>query len=154
MSFFTHYWTGETFKREAQGPVGDMVHTAGNQFTSRGVMPGDTVYVISFLHGVLYVVGSLAVDLIVPKAKARVILGTSDLWSADEHVIAKKGGSSRARFDSPISQSDIQEVEFIGSDGSVLPPKRNRHGQIDPQTFRGVREITATTASQFDSYLV
>jgi hypothetical protein len=117
-------------------------------------MHDDTVYVISFFDGVLYVVGSLDVDLIVSEAKARAILRTSNLWHADEHAVAKKGGSSRARFDSPISQSDMRKIKFIGSDGSVLPPRRNRHGQVDPQTFRGVREITATTASLFDSYLV
>jgi hypothetical protein len=50
MSSFSHYWTGEAIKREAQSPVGDMEHTAGNQFTSRGVMPDDTVYVISFVY--------------------------------------------------------------------------------------------------------
>jgi hypothetical protein len=48
----------------------------------------------------------------------------------------------------------MRKIKFIGSDGSVLPPRRNRHGHVDPQTFRGVRETTATTASLFDSYLV
>ncbi len=153
MSFFTHYWRGDTFKHEAQGPVGDMVLTVGNQFTSRDVRPDDTIYVISFMQGVLYVVGSLTVGLIVPEEKARAILGTSNLWEVKDYVIAKKGGSSQKRFDAAISQSDMRKIEFVGSDGSVMPPKRNRQGQIEPQTFRGVREITATTASLLDSYL-
>jgi len=151
MSFFTHYWSGETFKRLAQTPGGDLDHTAGNQFN--GVMPGDTVYVISFFGGVLYVVGRMTVERVATREEAIAVLGTSDLWDAKQHVIAKQGTSSRERFDVPISQSDVWTIEFIDSNGAVVPPKRNRHGRVDPQTFRGVREITAPTASLLDSYL-
>ena len=156
MAFFTHYWARDTFKDNhlsAGNAVGDeLLHTAGNHFRSRGVIFGDTVYVISYHNGTLYVVARLAVESIVNQAKARAMLGY-DLWQARDHVIAQKGSSSPTRFDRTIDRQAMRDIEFISSDGSVVQPAKNRHGAIDPQTFRGVREITPATAALFDTRL-
>lgn len=120
---------------------------------SRDVGPGDTVYVVNFFRGELYVVGRLVVDQIVNRAQAEHILGTTDLWEAREHVIGRKGDSTFMRFDAVIPAAQLPQIEFVASDGSIHPPARNRHGAVDPQAFRGVREITRKTAKLFERCL-
>jgi hypothetical protein len=154
MASFTHYWKGETAEENQQlGLAGqELDHTAGNQFRARGVRPGDTVYIITFSDGDLRLIGRLKVGKIVGQAEAeRVLQATVTLWQADEHVIAEPSASTKAQFDLVVKQPGT--IEFVLADGSIASPKRNR-GAIDPQSFRGVREIAPSTVATFEALLV
>jgi hypothetical protein len=68
--FWTHYWTHETTTFDQalveSGEIPSALdHTAGNSFRKRGVRPGDGVYVVSYHHGSIRLVGRLVVETIV-----------------------------------------------------------------------------------------
>jgi hypothetical protein len=153
MRFWTHYWTDyavsimERELRAAKVPL-HLDHTASNRFAR--VSAGDVVYVISYLAGSLRVIGSIEVAQIVGMAAARAAL-RYEPWEADMHVLASAG--SAARFDAFLSNSQVDQLEFVHKDGTKCGVARKRDGTADHQTFRGVREITRATAAIFDQVL-
>jgi hypothetical protein len=155
MSFWTQYWTPATVDREKAGiEDGDyddkFDHTAGNMFRKRGVAAGDVVYVVSLIKGTIHIIGRMVVNKIVDQAEAERERGP-DLWEADDQILAKQP-SSRLRFDVVVPAERLNELEFVNKKGT-LPLAYNRHGGVDQQTLRGLRELTASTAGLFDSLL-
>ena len=63
--YFTHSWTGKTVQQMNEKGVFEnptpLDHTAGNQFTVRGVAKGDMVHVVSVAMGQLSPRGKLQV---------------------------------------------------------------------------------------------
>jgi len=111
-------------------------------------------YVISFIACDLYFVGRLTVDRIVSESEAYAILQPSyDLWEADEHVIGVPGSSTKFHFELVVPPAKVAAIEFIDAKDSFKSPRLNKHGDVDPQTFRGVREISPATAKVFDRLL-
>lgn len=47
----------------------------------------------------------------------------------------------------------IDDIKFLDRKGHTSPPGYNRHGNVVPQTLRGVRRITPGTAKLFDEVL-
>src|SRR5829696_1148324 len=90
--YFTHYWKNDTWERERQQTIsevrGDLEHAADNKFLERGVRPGDFVYPVTVMEGVLYVMCRLEVEKVCDFDEAASILGTTDLWEADDHIVA------------------------------------------------------------------
>ena len=157
MSYFTHYWSAPTVEDQRtlaeSGATSDVLdHTASNQFRSRGTGPGDSLYVISFSKSVLRVIGKMTVGQVVSQEEAERILPYK-LWEADDHCIAIPGSEGMLRFDVSVSEPQLAGIEFVSASGLVVGPARGNDGRVDPQTFRGVREITPTTATLFDSGL-
>jgi len=157
MAYFTHYWKYDTldFHEEliADGdlPTG-LDHTAGEQFHAREVRSRDWIYIVSFKQAQLRVVARLQVDRIVSESEAEQIF-PYELWEASEHVVAVDGSGSPIRFDAVVAKGEVGAIRFIDADGARLAPKRDRHGDVNPQTFRGVRKITEATAVMFDKVL-
>lgn len=127
-------------------------HTAGNQFFDRGVQPEDTVFVISFSNGRLRVLGRLVVGEIVDRPTARQRL-PYEPWDGRDQVLAQKGTATTLTFDRWLSDRDIELLEFVTADGNIDGFKRKRDGSIEPQSFRGVREITTKSAAILDRYV-
>ena len=42
---------------------------------------------------------------------------------------------------------------FINKDGESVPPARNSHGDIDPQTFRTTRRLDGRTGAMLNQVL-
>ena len=59
-------------------------------------------------------------------------------------------GRMMVRPDVIVPAEDTRALEFVDADGAIVAPKQRRDGRLDPQTFRGVREITPTAAATFD----
>jgi hypothetical protein len=112
------------------------------------------VYIVSFIAGDLHLVGRLTVDRIVTEAEAYAVLQPDyELWEADEHVISTPGSGTEIHFKLMVPPGQVDAIEFVDANGSFTPPRRNRHDAVDPQTFRGVREISPVTAAAFDRLL-
>ncbi len=77
----------------------------------------------------------------------------NDLWEADDHCFAKPGPAGRMRFDAELPPDRTDDIEFLDRRGIGRPPAYNRHGTLDPQTLRGVRRISDSTAALFDAVL-
>lgn len=152
---FTHYWTSDTANhQQTVARHGERLeHVGGNLFRNRQVGPGDTVHVITFAKGTLRVLGRMVVDAVVDTKTAERLLETTDLWEATEHCIARKGAAGIMRFDAVVPSARISDIEFVDREGNTWPPARNSSGAVDPQTFRGVRRITPTTAQLLDDVL-
>ena len=157
MAHFTHYWKYETVADHQTMVRGREIpskldHTAGEQFKSRRVTAGDWLYVISFRAGELRVVARLEVEDIVSQRLANKRLSYNP-WRATEHVMAVPGSGSPIRFESTVPTAEVGAIRFLTTDGASSAPAMNRRGDFDPQTFRGVRQITEATAAIFDKVL-
>lgn len=143
------YWTGDTVD-DNLGPD-PLNHTADNAFRKKGVEPGDTIFVLSFRNGNLYVVGRLVVAEILDQKPAERKLGQR-LWKAKDHVIGEPGRSTPVRDDAIVPPDRIDEIGFLDDSGARSHPKRN-HGKLEPQTFRHTRRIDSSTAALFEDVL-
>lgn len=152
--YFTQYWTNDTWRREsARDEV--LEHTAGNQFRKNRIHPEDEIYIITVLGGKLMLGGKIFVEKIVGQKEAARIFGVepADLWEAKEHII---GGDEYAYDFDPHNEVpwDIAKgVNVVNSQGQRGLKKTLDGKGIDPQTIRGVCEITKFSASQLDRLL-
>jgi hypothetical protein len=155
--FWTHYWTHETTTFDQvlveSGEIPSALdHTAGNSFRKRGVRPGDGVYVVSYHHGSIRLVGRLVVETIVDQRAAKRAL-SYEPWDADDHLLADRGELRDRYFDLWLTDAQVRQLEFVGRGGKVVRAKFNRRGDPDQQTLRSVREVTDRTASLFEELL-
>jgi hypothetical protein len=150
VSSWIRYWSRPTVARAEGKPV---AHVASEQFHDAGVEVDDEMFVVTYRDGVLHVVTSLRVAHVVNREEAEEILGHGDLWRARWHVIADPGTVRRATLSAVLSDEEAAGIVFIGRDGRRAPPARNRHGSIDPQTFRAVRRVDKSTAAMFRAVL-
>jgi len=155
MAYWTHYWTNDTFRYEAEFGRDELVHTADNVFRQRGVAPGDVVYVVTNLKGTIYLIGRMVVDRVLDQQAAEKLFGL-DVWQADDHLIAREP-MSKCRYNVTVPFRKLKDIEFITDTGLDVIKFDQRVGAdphtVDRQTLRGVREITASTAGLFDSLL-
>jgi hypothetical protein len=149
VAIWTHYWKRDMVERGEGTFVG---HTTSNGFRQRGVAAGDRLYVISISGGRLRIVGRLDVEDIVTQQRANELFGRP-LRDGVEHIIARPGSGTPRRTDAYLAPQRLGEIEFVGPDGEVVPPKLNRTGQPDVLALQGVREITLKTAQLFDHVL-
>lgn len=149
---FTQYWkNGWWFSEYAADRAGELLdHTAGNSFHQRGVGRGDAVYVVTVLKGRLYLLCRLSVARICSITEAKKILGTDDLWPAREHIIA--ASATPMRFDLEVSNEITKQLLFVSS-GAGMPLRFVKHGYLDQQTLRGVRELEPASARLLDEFL-
>jgi hypothetical protein len=156
MAYFIHPWTRQTLEYHAElierGTVPREVdHTASNMFRARGVTPGDTMYIVSWTEGALYVHGRLVVDRVVDQVTAEVDQGM-DLWEADDHVLARPGTATLFVIEQ-IPDTVLRKLEFIRPDGTATTPALNRSGNVDHQGFRTVRQLAPGSANELDRIL-
>ncbi len=156
MSFFTYYWTGEEFLgRKAHHPEWSLDFAASNQFVKRGVTEGDTVYIWSFLKGQLYLLGRMQVKEICTRAEVKSrypeIARRYIFWKT-EHIVATAESTAVTHFDLVIADDRIHKLRFTGN---MAPKIRNSPlaNNFDPQTFRGVRQLTSLSALLLDDLL-
>jgi hypothetical protein len=144
------YWSRST----ATGAEGRAIdHVASDQFHDAGVDVGDWIYVITYRDGLLYVMTSMIVGHLVDRERAEEILGHTHLWEARWHVIARPETVRRATLAAALTDTETAAIVFLGRDGKRASPARNRHGSIDPQTFRTVRRVDPATAAMFKRLL-
>lgn len=146
---FTHYWTNATWKETAREAGEPLSHTAANVFIERGVEEGDRVYVVTIQKGVLHLLGRLEVGAVVDFDQAAEILEYAP-WEATDHLLARE--CTAMRFDRAVSTEVATRLRFEGGKGPV-PLKYKPSGDLDEQTLRGVRRLTAEAADQLDALL-
>lgn len=144
--FFTYSWQYAEARKESEaGPLG---HAAGSRFSSRGIEPGDFVYIVAVHRGQLYLLGKMQVEKIVSKDEARRILG-AEPYDAPEHLIASACTTAQL---TEVPVAVAKELRFIG--GSRKEALAFREEEIlDPQTMRVIRELDPESASRLDDLL-
>ena len=154
-NFFSQLWTGEEFRRFCENPDGRaraLVHAASNRFHERQVSQGDFLYIWCFNRGRLLLIGRMEVDRVVDYDEARQRLQASDFSdSLTDHAIARS--RTKAQADNEVPLRVIRQLAFVSPKGDVKPPKFRSSNGPDPQTFRGVRQLTPASAALLDSLL-
>jgi hypothetical protein len=149
---WTHFWSAEAVAASTAIATSMFDHSASNQFRDRGVAPGDAVFGISYVDGDLHVIGRLTVDKIVDQATAEHLL-PYEPWMAADHVISAPQTCTAMHYDRIIGGAQMGQISFVLASGGVGGVKHRRDGKVEPQSFRGVREITPGTARLFESVL-
>ena len=129
---YLFYWRFETAKL-AEG-IYD--HGASEQLGK--VRPGDVVWVITYNNGTLFLLGRMEVGQVVNHAEAGEVLGTTNLWEASYHIIARPG------TEEPFSIIDItEEASILRFESRIdrLPDN------FDVQSFRSMRRLTSGSAA-------
>jgi len=153
--FFTRHWRNDTWERlrqdDQEGEFFDYI--ASDIFQSRGVSPGDVVYVVTVIKGKLYLCGCLTVGKICGITKAAKILKIKpdDLWQANEYIIPSE--STTMHFDLQVPIETVCRLTFISPEG-LKKLKFNFHDCLDQQTLRGVRQLSEQSAALLDEILI
>jgi hypothetical protein len=132
--YFTHYWKNDTWEQERQATIlgtrDNLEHTADNKFSKRGVVPGDFVYPVTVMDGVLYVMCKLEVGRVCDFDEAASIFGTRDLWDAQDHIVAAR--PAPRRFDLAVPLETARRLRFVSKKAKQL--KFGPTGGLDRRT--------------------
>jgi hypothetical protein len=150
--YFTHYWSNSTWEGNRDSEGENLDHAASNQFRKRGVRPGDFVYVVTVEAGQILLAGRMQVDRVVSRDEAMELLGTDDLWDAEDQVIAAPGTGLPMRFDRPVPLEVTRRIRFLVG-GKDEPLVFRTPTRLDQQTLRGVRQLSPDSARLLDELL-
>lgn len=152
---FTHYWSNGTWSAyrttAARGELVD--YAASNQFRERGLTAGDSLYIVTVLHGALYLLTRLQVAAVCGVEEAAQQLGEEpeSLWPADDFAVAAAAVPSD--FERVVPLAIAEQLRFLAGDGEPRPLKFRAEGLLDQQTLRGVRELAPDSAALLDALL-
>jgi hypothetical protein len=153
-NFFSQLWTRDEYRWHQQNATGlPLEHAVSTRFTERGVCPGDMLYVWSFVRGRLFLIGRMEIDEIGPYQRAVQRLGRSNFSSnlAEEHAISQT--CTIKQFGQAVPMTIVSQLRFVSPNGEVSPAKFRSPSEPDPQTFRGVRQLTPASAALLDPLL-
>jgi hypothetical protein len=151
--YFTYYWTNQRWKaRRAQSQGQPLRHIASTRFVRRGVAAGDHVYVVTVWHGELFLLGKLVVGALADAEAAAPWLGLppEQLWAEADHILA--AAATPMDFDRAVPAPITGKLRFVAAG----PPKGlvfRAPGELDGQTLRSLRELTAESAARLDRML-
>lgn len=101
----------------------------------------------------MFLGGRLIVGRLLTRAEAEDHFGTSDIWPADDHVLAEPGMEQLLDPSRVIPRAMLPELTFARSDGTVGGLKLDPDGAANQQTLRTVRELTIDSAKKLDELI-
>ena len=139
---FSVLWTMQ--ERQAWLRAGQSRFTVayGNSYRSRGVEPGDALYILSCGQGSVWLWGRMVV-----KGVEDPGAGDDAPWARDA-VRADPRLSTRADPERLISPEVVSAIRF----GDGQAPAMRANGP-DPQTFRGIRRLSEETRTLFENLI-
>lgn len=139
---FSVLWTMQ--ERQAWLRAGNSIFTVayGNSYRSRGVEPGDALYILSCGQGSVWLWGRMVV-----KGVEDPGAGDDAPWARDA-VRADPRLSTRADPDRLIPPEVVSAIRF----GDGQAPAMRANGP-DPQTFRGIRRLSEETQTLLENML-
>jgi len=153
MRYWTCHWQNRYWRDEIN-PEGKALAASGsNLFSKRCVRPGDFVYIVSIRDGVLLLGGRMTVGEIVSRPEAVRRRNNQHLFDTEEWVIAERDSGTRLDLHRELAPDLTKKLRFVS-------PKSKPKGlffvsemQLDGQTTRGVRELTAESAELLDQII-
>lgn len=153
---FTHYWSNSTWASyRATATRGELIdYAASNMFRTRGVTASDFLYIVTVLHGTLYLLTRLQVDAICSLDEAARILGEDPegLWPAEDYAVA--AAAAPADFERVVPLAAVKQLRFVTGEEGYRELKFQSAGMLDQQTMRGVRELSSESAALLDKLLL
>lgn len=147
MRHFLAYWKPQIADYEVERG-GDLNHAASDRFDRTS--PDDVVWIVTVRSGTLFLIGRIVVDLVANQETAEQVLGTTDLFEADYHVVAAAG------TEMPVRNIEIGhlagELRFESRAG------RSRldiaDGRVNGQQLQQMRVLTPDSAAQLQAELL
>jgi hypothetical protein len=145
--FFTYCWQHRELLLGATGaPVG----TAwGSQFAQRGIKPGDEVYIVSAHRGRINLLGKMRVRAVLHSEDEYRRLTGEDPTPGAEYLVAEACTPGQ-RVE--LSEETMQRLRFLKGKQEVGLTFREVN-QVDPQSIRSVRRLSADSAAMLDRLL-
>lgn len=147
--FWTCCWKFRYWRADSNSEYESVGRSAGNNFTKRGVSPGDVVYIVSLSEGQLFLGGKMTVDRIMGHHDAMDFFGDEYLYDANEHLIGVDRSGTPLNLHRRLSPALTKQLRFESKSG----PKEAffvSNTELDSQTTRGVRQLTGESASLLD----
>lgn len=139
------YWRPDTADRELARDQ-PLNHAASEQFERASV--GDTLWIVTVRSGELFLLGKLIIGTLTDAAGAQAILGTTDLWEADHHVIAEAGTAVIPR---EVSLTAVaSRIRFESATSSHLTVA---DGRVNAQELQTMRVLTPESATLLQEQL-
>lgn len=129
------------------------VASGSNQYVTRGVKPGDYVYVVSLSHGQLYLGRRMIVESVTTRDEAVELLDNEFLHDSDDWIIALRSESTPFRSGRRLAPELTKRIRFLSPSGEVKEPFFVSPTELDVQATRGVRLLTSDTAALFEDIL-
>ena len=153
--YFTYLWKNDQWDWErSRRDSRPFEHCAGSQFLSRGVRPGDRVYVVTNIGGRMYLGARMVVLKVCSAEEAAEHLGVTphQLYPGREHCLGQEG--TPLDFDRIVSRDNTAQLQFLTSSTEETKPLAfDSEGKLDRQTLRGVRRLTPGSAALLDRLL-
>ncbi len=129
--------------------------SGSNNFTLRGVAKGDRVYIVSIRDGLLLLGGRITVNNIMSREEAIRSTGEANLFDgAREWILGAKLGGTPLNLHRQISPELARELRFVTPKSGALKGLAFRNTQdLDPQTTRGIRELTRESADLMEEII-
>lgn len=121
-------------------------HTAGTQFRSRGVTPGDRIYVLATRQGRLLLLGRLHVQRVVGQHEADRHFGTH-VYEAPDHLI---GTGTDLRLDREVPENIARLLQRESGKHLRIDPD---HYRVEANSLRSTGRITEQSAALLDTLL-
>ena len=148
-AYFTQLWTRTEFESHKAIGFPLLQYAASNQFRNRGLQTGDSLFVLSCFSGQVWLLGELQAShgpLFWNQLQALHSAPDERLAGLKDHLLADDSTAKPMRFDLTIPLNLVHQIRFTNGES----PKIRRRGnstEADPQTFRGVRQISAESAT-------
>ena len=139
------YWSGAT------NPEGEPVRSSGSsRFSKRGVSPGDVVYIVSILDGILLLGGRMMVGELVSRAELVGRTKHDRYYDAPEWIVAQADSGTRLDLHRALDPALTRRLRFNSRKSKPKTPFFVSEGKLDGQTTRGIRELTPESARLLD----
>lgn len=148
--YWTCHWQFRLWRDDINREFELIDGSGSNKFRERGVTPGDFVYIVSLSDGHLYLGGRMPVKRIVSRVEAVRILGTENLYDADEWVIDEDRSGTPLHLHRRLAPEVTRQIQCIMADGSERGLFFVDEDNLDVQATRGVRQLTPESAELFD----
>jgi len=148
-AYFTQLWTRTEFESQKARGQPLLQYAASNQFRNRGMQPGDSLFVLSCFSGQVWLMGELQANhgpLFWNQLQTLHPAQDERLAGLKDHLLANASTATPMRFDLIIPLEIVRKIRFTNGES----PKIRRRGNLteaDPQTFRGVRQISTESAT-------
>jgi|GEM_PF-1416656 len=147
--FWTFHWQFRLWRDDNNTEYETVDSSGSNSFRKRGVAVGDTVYVISLSAGQLYLGGRMTVGQITSRDDAIRLLGTDNLYEANEWIVDPERAGTPLHLHRRLSPELTKRLRFESKTGPKEPCFVS-DTELDNQATRGVRELTAASAALLD----
>lgn len=139
---FTVLWTMQERENWLRSNIRTFTSAFGNGYRSRGVEPGDCLYILSCGKGSVWLWGRMVVATIETPAQPNDANWARDAVRADGHA------STPVHPERVMPPELVAAIRFAGGQAPAM-----RADGPDPQTFRGVRAIRPETQALFEQFL-